>query len=114
MIQSLIDEAALKTRERDLLEAEVERQVADSPEAQALMEEIDKAVRAYSDFLNDHGLIWSEDSSDDFPKLKAQALVATFDYGEGYYAVDIKLKDGALDRVYGESMWRALPIFQVV
>lgn len=100
-------------RERDLVEAEVERQVAESPEAQALMEEIDRAVRAYAYFLNERDLIWSEDSSDEFPRMKAQALIVTFDYGEVDFAVDIKLKDGALDRVHGEPMWRAVAVFKV-
>jgi len=44
-------------------------------------------------------MIW-EERPDGFPRLKAQALVVTLDYGDGNNAVDITLKDGALDRVY--------------
>ncbi len=91
---------------RDLMvEAKREREIADSQEAQALQEAIYKAVAAYSDFLEDRGVIW-EDGADsgDWPRLKAQALVVTFDYGNGDAAIDIRLKDGALDRVYGNGM----------
>jgi hypothetical protein len=75
-------------------------EVADCPEAQALQIAICKAVTAYSDLLEDRGVIWQDGvDPEDFPRLKAQALVVTFDYGE-YDGVDIRLKDGALDRVY--------------
>jgi hypothetical protein len=84
-----------------LIEAKFEREVADSPEAQVLQESICSAVRAYSDFLESHGLIWEFDR--DFPRLKAQALVVTIDYGAGNNCVDIALKDGALDRLYGDG-----------
>jgi hypothetical protein len=90
---------------RDLLaEAQHEREVADSREAQALQAAIYKAVFAYSGFLEDRGVIW-EDGVDpgDWPRLKAQALEVTFDYGK-YDGVNIRLKDGALDRVYGNGM----------
>jgi hypothetical protein len=83
-----------------MAEAQHEREVADCPEAQALQIAICKAVTAYSDFLEDRGVIWQDGvDPEDFPRLKAQALVVTFDYGE-YDGVDIRLKDGALDRVY--------------
>jgi hypothetical protein len=86
---------------RDLVaEAQHEREVADCPEAEALQIAICKAITAYSDFLEDRGVIWQDGvDPEDFPRLKAQALVVTFDYGE-YDGVDIRLKDGALDRVY--------------
>ena len=42
------------------------------------------------------------DCDPDGPRLKA--LVTTLDYGDGANAVDIMLKGGALDRVYGEGM----------
>ena len=86
-----------------MVEAARERELADSAEGQALLTAIDSAVRAYSDFLERHGLIW-EDVPDDLPRLKAQALVVTLDYGDGNYAVDISLKDGACDRVYGNGV----------
>jgi hypothetical protein len=86
---------------RDLVaEAQHEREVADSQEAQALQEAIFKAVIAYSDFLEDRGVIWEHGVDPDWPRLKAQALVVTIDYGK-HDGVDITLKDGALERVYG-------------
>jgi hypothetical protein len=36
--------------------------------------------------------------------LKAQALVVTLDYGDGDNAVDIKLKNGPLDRLHGDGV----------
>jgi hypothetical protein len=35
--------------------------------------------------------------------MKAQALVVTFDYGK-YSGIEIWLKDGAIDRVYGTGV----------
>jgi hypothetical protein len=91
---------------RDLMaEAKHEREVVGSPEAQALMNAIFKAVQAYSNFLEAQGVIWQEgvDPGDpDWPRLKAQALMITLDYGLAN-GIDIKLKDGALDRVYGNG-----------
>jgi len=88
-----------------MTEANMERQIVSSPEALALQEEIDKAVRAYSDFLERHGLIWEDgrDPYPDFLRLKASALVVTLDYAEDLGSTDISLKDGALDRVYGDG-----------
>jgi hypothetical protein len=86
---------------RELLaEAQREREVVDGPEGQALLNAVFDAVGAYSDFLERHGLIW-EDSPDDLPRLKAQALVITVDYGRVY--TNVTLKDGAIDRVYGNG-----------
>jgi hypothetical protein len=89
-----------------MTEAKIERALSDSPEAEALQEDILRAVRAYVDFLDRHNRIW-EDGSDDPdapPRLKAQALVVTADFGDGDNAIDISLKDGPLDRVYGEGV----------
>lgn len=92
---------------RDLIaEANREREVADSPEAQTLQEGIYKAVSAYSDFLESHGLIWEygvDPNDPNWPRLKAQALVVTLDYGK-CNGIDITLKDGVLDRVYGNGV----------
>ena len=90
---------------RDLMaEAEHEREVADSPEAQALQADIYKAVMAYSDFLEREGVIWQFGVTDpDFPGMKARALVITFDYGK-YSGIEIYLKDGAIDPVYGNGV----------
>jgi hypothetical protein len=87
-----------------MMEAKIERDVADSAEAEALQGAIFIAVRAYSDFLEDRGVIWSEHDPDEIPSLKAQALVVTLDYGDGDNAIDIKLKNGPLDRVYGDGV----------
>ena len=85
------------------IEAAHETKVASSPEAQALEDAICNAVRAYWDFLERHSMIW-EERPDGFPRLKAQALVVTLDYGDRNNAVDITLKGGALDRVYGDGV----------
>ena len=86
---------------RDLMaEAEHERRVADSPEAEKLKSAIFDAVAAYSDFLEERGVIWGDPI--DCPRMKVSALVVTKDYGRDFY--DITLKDGALDRVYGNGV----------
>jgi hypothetical protein len=87
-----------------MTEVKIEREIMDSPEAKALQEEIFKAVTAYWHFLNDHGLIWQE-IGDDRPRLKAEAVVVTCGYLEdGAEACEIKLKDGAIDRVFGDGV----------
>jgi hypothetical protein len=73
-----------------MTEARIERAVADSPEAWRLQKDIFNAVRAYVDFLEELGVIWGNDEP--FPRLKAQALVVTYDFGDGRNAVDISLK----------------------
>jgi hypothetical protein len=88
-----------------IIEARIERALSNSPEAQALQEDIFKAVQAYVDFLHRHNRIWQDGSDpNDIPRLKAQALVVTADFGDGCNAIDITLKDGALDRVYGKGV----------
>ena len=87
-----------------MTEANIEREVADSPEGQRLIEAICDAVRAYVDLLENRGLIWEDRPDPELPRLKAQALVVTFDFGDGCNAIDISLKDGALDRVYGDGV----------
>jgi hypothetical protein len=92
---------------RDLMaEAKHEREVADSPEAQALQKAIWEAVNAYSEFLERHDVIWefgADRDDPDWPRLKAQALVITLDYGLAN-GIEIRLKDGALERVYGNGV----------
>jgi hypothetical protein len=66
----------------------------------------DNVVPQYSDFLDRHGLIWEfgvDPDDPDWPRLKAQALVVTHDYGR-MNGIDITLKDGALDRVCGNGV----------
>lgn len=86
-----------------MAEAKREREVADSPEGQALRHAIAEAVGAYSDFLNRQGLIWDYDfDPGNLPRMKATALVVTSDYGN-FGDIDVVLKDGAIDRVYGNG-----------
>ncbi len=90
-----------------MTEAKIERALADSPEAEVLKEVIYDAVDAYVKFLDRHGLIWEYGHDPDdpyFPRLKAEALVVTADFGDGNGGVEIELKGGALDRVYGDGV----------
>jgi len=87
---------------RELMaEAQHEREVADSPEGAALQDAVAAAAGAYSDFLERNGVIW--ECSFDYPRQKARALVISRDYGKDYGTTDITLKDGPLDRVYGNG-----------
>jgi hypothetical protein len=83
--------------------AKREREIVNSPEAQALQKAICKAVQAYSDFLDRHGLIWWDSDDGERPRMMAQALVITADYGADYGTIDFTLKDGALDKLYGDG-----------
>jgi hypothetical protein len=86
---------------RELMaEAQREREIVDSPEGLALKEAIFTAVFAYSEFLEQRGLIF--ESHDDYIRMKALKLVITHDYGRAT-GVAIVLKDGAIDRVYGNG-----------
>jgi len=82
-----------------MVEALREREVADSGEGQALEKAVFQAVDAYSQFLDRHGLIWEFGANEDIHRMKAQALVVTLNYGSN--EIEIAIKDGALDRVYG-------------
>ena len=92
---------------RDLMaEAKREREVADSAEGQILQQAICKAVNAYSEFLEREGVIWQfgvDPADPNWPRMKAQALVITLDYGR-CSGIEIQLKDGALDRAYGNGL----------
>jgi len=76
-----------------------ERQVADLPEAERLMDAICKAMFAYRDFLADRGLIWN---IDDENPCKVKRLIAEISY-EGSEVCEISLIGGALDRAYGDE-----------
>jgi hypothetical protein len=78
-----------------MLEAKHEREVADSPEAQALQEAIRKAVDAYWQFLEGRGVLWDDADA----RVKASALVVTANAIE----IDIRVRDGALNWVYGNG-----------
>jgi hypothetical protein len=79
-------------------EAKRERAIADCAEARSLQKTVIRGVKAYSEFLERHGLIWDYKIDADLPRLKAQALIITLDYRSGNDVIDIRLKDGALDR----------------
>jgi hypothetical protein len=93
-------------RYHDLVaEAKREREVVDSLEAEGLKDAVFAAVLAYSAFLERNGLIWEFGLVPDdpnWPRLKAHALVATVDYGLD--EAKIELRDGAIDRVYGNGV----------
>jgi hypothetical protein len=82
-----------------MAEAKREREVVDSQEGQALLNALTDAVIAYYDFLDDNGLI-DEVTADDKLRIKASALVVTATL-DG--TIEIILKDGACDRVYGNG-----------
>jgi hypothetical protein len=82
-----------------MAEAKREREVVESPEGQALLNVLMDAARAYWDFLDRNDLI-SEFTADGEVRIKASALVVTVTL-EG--TVDVTLKDGACDRVYGNG-----------
>lgn len=83
-----------------MIEAEQERAIAESPEAQSLQERIIEAVLAYGDFLTEKGVVW--DDAQEPPRLKAQSLDVTVNFGDGG-SISIALRDGAVDRVYGNG-----------
>jgi hypothetical protein len=99
---TMIDNVVSHPHHGLMAEARNEREVVDSAEARALRDAAVKAALAYSEFLEQHGLIW-EYGPDDWLRLKASALVITVDYGGSAGDVSVTLKDGALDRVYGNG-----------
>jgi hypothetical protein len=79
-----------------MAEVKVERDIADTPEAQALQEAIFTAVRAYYDYLDLNGLFYDAERE----LVRASALHVICDMcGD----VDIMLKDGPIDRRYGDG-----------
>lgn len=79
-----------------MTEAKQEREIADSAEAQVLQEAIYTAVRAYSDYLDRHGLFYDVERE----LVRASALHVICDMcGD----VDVILKDGAINRCYGNG-----------
>jgi hypothetical protein len=90
----------IKHPHQDLVaEAKHEREVAESPEGQALLSALMDAARTYWDFLDRNDLI-CELIADDEVRIKASALVVTVTL-DG--TTDVTLKDGACDRVYGNG-----------
>jgi hypothetical protein len=105
----------VKHPHHDLLaEAKREREVAESPEGQARVTALMDAARAYWDFLDRNHVIYEDDTSVEYagrldgsaadvpvyPRVKATALVVTVTLCG---TIDVTLKDGALDRVYGNG-----------
>jgi hypothetical protein len=90
----------IKHPHQDLMaEAKREREVVESPEAQALLKTLMDAARAYWDFLDRNDLI-DEFTADGEFRIKATALVVTVTL-DG--TTDVTLKDGACHRVYGNG-----------
>lgn len=82
-----------------MAEAEREHKVVNSQEGQALLSELMRATRSYWDFLDRNDLI-SEDAADGGIRMKASALVVTV---TPVGTIDVTLKDGARERVYGNG-----------
>jgi hypothetical protein len=82
-----------------MAEAKREREVAESPEGQALLSALMDAAGAYWDFLDRNDLI-SEFTADGEARIKASALVVTVTLER---TIDVTLEDGACDRVYGNG-----------
>jgi hypothetical protein len=82
-----------------MAEAKRERKVVESPEGQALINALMDAAKAYWDFLDRKDLI-GEFTAEDEVRTKASALVVTVTLAG---TIDVRLKDGACDRVYGNG-----------
>ena len=82
-----------------MAEAKREREVVESREGQALLNALTDAAIAYYDFLDRNALI-SDVTADGELRIKASALVVTVTL-DG--TIDVTLKDGACDRVYGNG-----------
>ncbi len=97
------DKVVPHPRRLAMLDAARERAVVDSTEGQALQAAIFKAVNAYVSFLDRHGLFWQDDPNDPdaLPIMKAQELVVTAD---PLFGSEISLKDGPIDRIYGNGV----------
>src|SRR5262245_57710339 len=82
-----------------MAEAKRERELAESPEGQTLLNALMDAAKAYWEFLEHSDLI-SEFTANGEVRIKASALVVTVTL-DG--TIDVTLKDGASDRVYGNG-----------
>ena len=95
-------------------EAKREREVVESSEGQALLTALMDAARAYWDFLERNDIIFEDDADVEYacgldgsaadvsvwPRVKATALVVTVTL----CGTNVTLKDGAIDRVYGNGV----------
>ena len=85
---------------QDLMaEAKREREVVETREGQALLNALTDAALAYYDFLDENALI-DEVTADGKLRIKASALVVAVTL-DG--TIEVTLKDGACDRVYGNG-----------
>ena len=78
-----------------------ERAIVDAPKAVAMKEAIFAAVHKYMTYLNRAGMFYQDehpDNSDYVPLTVSTALVVT---AHPYLGIDISLKDGPLQRVFG-------------
>ncbi len=75
-------------------EAQAERTIANTPGAQVLQRGIIKAVEAYCEYLGRNGLFYGEERN-----WMRALQVTCYEWGD----IDILLKDGALDRCYGDN-----------
>jgi hypothetical protein len=73
-----------------IAEAQYERDVADSPEAQALQNAIADAVDAYEDFLQRRNLIWDSSDDPDCPRIRVESLIITRSFGERFGETDYR------------------------
>ena len=81
-----------------MAEAKRELEVVESRQGQALLDARTDAARAYWDFLDRNALI-DEVTANGEIRIKASALAVTVTFDE----IDVILKDGACDRVYGNG-----------
>ncbi len=79
-----------------MTEVKSESAIADTPEAQVLQQAIYEAVEAYYNYLDRSGLIYDHDRD----LLRASGLHVIRNLCGG---IEIVLKDGALDRRYGDG-----------
>ena len=79
-----------------MAEVKAENAIADAPEAQALQEAIFKAVSDYYNHLYRHGLFFDNERE----LVRASALHVVCDMCGN---IEIELKDGAIDRRYGNG-----------
>jgi hypothetical protein len=78
-----------------MAEVQAERTIRDTLEARSLQVEIHKALEAYWEYLDRHGLIYDDERD----LMRASALHVIYnDAGS-----EIILKDGAIDRRYGNG-----------
>jgi len=77
-------------------EVKAERAIVDTPEAEVLMEAVTRAVSAYFEYLDRHGLFYDEKR--DLMRASALRVICSV-IGD----IEIGLEDGALDRRYGSG-----------